>query len=386
MGNDQMKDYFVILTGSKNNAGDFLIKHRAIELLNQLRPDRGIIDLNAWELFDSDKLDVVNKSKAVLLLGGPSLQMYMRPKIYKMTSNLDDIKAPIISFGIGWKSASGEWKDTHYYELNKESLQLLTKINKSGFSSSVRDYQTLNFLRLNGFDNFMMTGCPAYYDLNYINKKKYNRSINKVAFSLGVNFIKSVLFEKQAKKLILLCKEKFIDKDFEVVFHHSLNKEKYFSSHSSNLNHNKKSNEFANWLKSNKIKFSDISGSAENLISFYNKVDFHIGYRVHAHIFMNSISRYSILISEDGRAKGVYSAIGGLVLDSYFNFKGSFFSRIMNKLSKNFERHEINHLLPEEVISNYDYECKTNFVRIKNSRNQIDNNFSLMKKFIKQLP
>lgn len=381
-----MKDYYVILTGSKNNAGDFLIKHRAIQLLNKLRPDKGIIDLNAWELFDSDKLDIVNKSKAVLLLGGPSVQMYMRPKIYKMTSNLDDIKAPIIAFGIGWKSASGQWKDTHDYKLNKESLQLLSKINKSGFISSVRDYHTLNFLRLNGLNNFVMTGCPAYYDLNFINKKIDNGRINKIAFSLGVNFIKSVSFEQQTKKLILLCKEKFIDKDFEVVFHHSLDKEKYFSSHSSNLNHYKKHNKFANWLNMNKIKFYDISGSAENLINFYSKVDFHIGYRVHAHIFMNSISKYSILISEDGRAKGVYSAIGGLVLDSYFNLKKSFFSRIMNKLSKNHEIYEINKRLPEEVISNYDYEYKTNFVRIKNARNQIDNNFLLMKEFIKQLP
>ena len=44
-----MNESYVILTGSKNNAGDFLIKHRAKQLFAKLRPNREIIDLNAWE-------------------------------------------------------------------------------------------------------------------------------------------------------------------------------------------------------------------------------------------------------------------------------------------------------------------------------------------------
>ena len=40
---------YVLLTGSRNNAGDFLIKHRAMALLRALRPDRELIDRNAWE-------------------------------------------------------------------------------------------------------------------------------------------------------------------------------------------------------------------------------------------------------------------------------------------------------------------------------------------------
>ena len=41
-----MKDQYVILTGSKNNAGDYLIKYRAKQLFANLRPDRKIIDIN----------------------------------------------------------------------------------------------------------------------------------------------------------------------------------------------------------------------------------------------------------------------------------------------------------------------------------------------------
>ncbi len=76
-----MKEQYVVLTGGKNNAGDFLIKYRAKQLFTTFRQDRQIIDLNAWEKFDPQKLQTVNASKALILLGGPSLQKNMRPDI-----------------------------------------------------------------------------------------------------------------------------------------------------------------------------------------------------------------------------------------------------------------------------------------------------------------
>lgn len=62
-----------------------------------------------------------------ILLGGPSLQKNMRPNIYKMRKDLEDIKVPIISMGIGWKSISGNWNDTYNYPLNDKSIELLKK-------------------------------------------------------------------------------------------------------------------------------------------------------------------------------------------------------------------------------------------------------------------
>ena len=59
-----MKDQYVILTGSKNNAGDYLIKYRARQLFSDLRPDRKIIDINGWEQLNTEKLAIINQSKA----------------------------------------------------------------------------------------------------------------------------------------------------------------------------------------------------------------------------------------------------------------------------------------------------------------------------------
>ena len=381
-----MKDQYVILTGSKNNAGDYLIKYRAKQLFSDLRPDRIIIDINGWEQLNTDRLAIINQSKALILMGGPALIENMVPKVYALTKNLEDIKVPIIMMGIGWKSKKGNWEGTYNYPLNMKTSSLLKKIDNSGYLSSVRDYHTLNAIRFNGFNNFLMTGCPAYYDKYFINKDLQFKEINKVAFSLGVAFIESSSMEKLMKENILACKDKFIDKEFEVVFHHSLDSEKFTNAYKSSSGHVIKHNEFASWLTKNDIKYVDISGSAENLINYYSNVDLHIGFRVHAHIFMNSISRKSILVSEDGRAKGVKGVIGGVVLDGYSYFKETLMAKIFNRLFPFYDRFIANKFLTIELLSEIDYEKAVNFNRFKGARMQIDKNYLIMQQFLIQLP
>lgn len=382
-----MKDQYVVLTGSKNNAGDYLIKYRAKKLFKAFRPDREIVDYNAWEKFDQTRLNEVNSSKALILLGGPALQSSMRPKIYPMVDDLDKIQVPVIMMGIGWKSINGNWSDTYQYPLSDESIELLKKIDQSGYQSSVRDYHTLNAICFKGYDNFIMTGCPAYYDLDSIGKEiKVSKELNKVAFSLGVSFIESRSMEKQMKNVILELNKIYEDQTFEVVFHHSLQKKEFLRTYNATSYHVNAHNEFANWLDQQNINYVDISGSAENLMNYYSDVDLHIGYRVHAHIFMNSISKFSILISEDGRAKATKDVIGGIVLNGYSKFSDSYLSKILNKLFTKYDRYKANNYLTKELIKNISYEKSVDFNRIKNSRKSIDNNFNVMKLFLRQLP
>ena len=381
-----MKAHYVVLTGGKNNAGDFLIKYRAKQLFAALKEEREIIDMNAWEAFDTQKLQTVNASKALILLGGPSLQKNMRPDIYKMTDNLDDITVPIISMGIGWKSMNGEWRDTYTYPLREESISLLERIEQSGYLSSVRDYHTLNSIRFKGFDHFIMTGCPAYYDLERLGESYQERRIQKVAFSLGVSFISSRSMLQQMQEAILRCKTYFDKQAFTVVFHHSLDEERFMATHGASQKHNEKHRAFASWLEAEGIDYKDVSGSAENLMDFYADIDLHIGYRVHAHIFMNSINRLSILISEDGRAKAVKDVIGGIVLDGFWSFKSSFSSKVWNRLLDHYDRYQENPYLAEEIEKILTDEKNTHFSRMKSTRGRIDTNFQTMQQFIAQLP
>lgn len=382
-----MRDYYVILTGSKNNAGDFLIKHRAKKLFAVLRPDRDIVDLDGWKPFDQATLELVNKAKALILLGGPALQAPMYPGIYALTPNLDDIKVPVTTMGIGWKSISGSWQDTYDYPLSDKTLALLDKINKSGLLSSVRDFHTLNSLAFKSCSNFLMTGCPAYYDVDHMGKQpEFPEKINRVAFSLGVSFIESPSMEKQMKAQVLQLKEYFKESAFEVVFHHGLNPDSFLKTHGAKKRHNLRHNEFASWLQEHGIGFVDISGSAENLINYYSAVDVHIGYRVHAHIFMNSISKFSILISEDGRGKATEKVIGGMVVDGFLKYKNNLFAKVLNKLVSGYDRYSANSNASEDVTKHIEYQRLTKGHGINVSRSLIDSNYKIMSKYIEMLP
>jgi hypothetical protein len=382
-----VKAQYVVLTGSKNNAGDYLIKYRAMKLFVEFREDRKIIDYNAWEKFDTARLEEVNNSMALILLGGPALQSSMRPEIYPLIEDLAKIKVPIILMGIGWKSIRGNWEDTYSYPLSDDTLALLRKIDKSGYQSSVRDYHTLNMLHFKKIDNILMTGCPAYYDFPSIGKAiNISKDIKKVAFSLGVSFIDSHSMKKQMQDIILQLKERFKNQVFEMVFHHSLEKEKFLKSYNHSSKHVNAHNKFAQWLVENDIAFVDISGSAENLIKYYKDVDLHIGYRVHAHIYMNSISKFSILLTEDGRGRATKDVIGGIVINGFLKVKTDLLSKILSKLIRKYDRYKINKHLIEEVMANIIYEEKINFSRIEVSRKSIDTNLNVMKQFLMQLP
>ena len=382
-----MENYYVILTGSRNNAGDFLIKYRAKQLFEIYRSDRKIIDYNAWEKFDDEKLKVVNNAKALILMGGPSLKENMRPRLYPMVDNLDLIKVPIIIMGIGWMSGQGDWENTYNFKFNEASTELIKRVENSGYLSSVRDYHTKNALVFNGFNNFLMTGCPAYYDLRYLNQTPViNKNIKKVGYSLGVSFLRSPSMYRQMKDSILAVRDLFGNDKLEVVFHHSLNRDVYLKVFGTSPHHVNMHNKFADWLTSNNIKYVDISGSAENLINYYENVDLHIGYRVHAHIFRSSISQPTILIAEDGRAKGTKDVTGGIVLNGYNKSYDSIISKGISKFFKSYDRFLHNEHLQKELISNIKYEELTSYSKVLSSRKQIDCNFEIMKQFLENLP
>ena len=382
-----MKDYYVILTGSKNNAGDFLIKHRAKKLFAALRPDREIVDLDAWKPFDAATLELVNSAKALILMGGPALQMNMYPGIYALTANLDAITTPITTMGIGWKSINGSWQDTYDYPLSASTQQLLNKAVNSGLPLSVRDFHTFNVLAFKGIDNVVMTGCPAYYDLDFIGKP-FNppQTFTKVAFSLGVALVDSPAMEQAMKTQVLHLKQWFADSEFEVVFHHALSAGTFLKAYRNGHTHNSKHRKFADWLTREGVAYVDISGSAKRLMDYYSSVDLHIGYRVHAHIFMNSVRKPSVLLAEDGRGKAVEKVIGGIVINGVERFKTDFFSKFGSRLVPGFERYVVNPFVSREIKVALACEQQNQGRRFNVSRFMMDENFEVMKDFLARLP
>ncbi|EAO7496473.1 hypothetical protein AKL48_25425, partial [Salmonella enterica] len=94
---------YTLLYGAKKNVGDFLILDRAIKLLKEHKPSEELHLVKRWLPID-EHLEVINKSKAIILCGGPAYQKDFYPGIYPLTKNLIDIKVPIVPFGLGWFS------------------------------------------------------------------------------------------------------------------------------------------------------------------------------------------------------------------------------------------------------------------------------------------
>jgi hypothetical protein len=371
------KPYYVLLTGDKFNSGDHLIKESALALFKQFRSDREIITFPGWEKFDDQRLEIINQSKALILCGGPSIRMHLFGDVYPLTENLQSIHVPILLFGSGYRDSNGDWASTFTFEFSNKTHQLLSKINESGYLSSVRCYHTLNCLRSQGYSNFVMSGCPAFYDLTHIEKQFSSEiKVNRVAFATGRKYITLPGMDIQQIDLILFLSKKFHDRNFIVAFHDPINRK------------HKKTQELLNFLDSHQIEYVDISGSADQLKKFYNDCDAQIGYRVHAHIYMSSIQKPSLLLAEDSRAKGIATSLPGVILNTYDYRKLNQIHRFLNKFSKKgiFFAAQPFANISSDVWLQWQIEESNNWKRNKVASWAIKEHFEAMKMVLYQLP
>ncbi|WP_041598887.1 polysaccharide pyruvyl transferase family protein [Hahella chejuensis] len=375
-----IKNNYVVLTGDKNNSGDYLIKKAGLYLLNKYRPDRVLTPIPAWEPLNKERLRLVNESCALILLGGPALQPQMYPCIYPLTRNLNDIKAPIITMGIGAKPKSTYPEAPHHYPLTDQTHELLTRINRESYQSSLRDYYSGLIMQAYGYNNFITTGCPAFY-LNEDQSQTENSSPNSIVFSVGVNFAKETDMLHQTKDIIYQMITE-LDQPVRVAFHHSTTP-KFLNTHRPNVRLYDQQHKLIEWLKEHKIEYIDISGSAEQMLSLYSSCSLHIGYRVHAHILTSSLGKPSLLLAEDGRAINMKDVMGGMILNAYEEEGKGLIPKVLKASGLS---HRAKPELWREIQANLAYEKKAKNQRTLQVANNLRMHFYFMKSFLDQLP
>jgi len=364
-----MSKTFIALVGYQNNAGDRLIGQKGKEIIEDTL-DCKVILVNRFQTKNDDFYLMINQSDGLILLGGPSLRGDFLKAIYGI--NLYKIKTKVTALGIGWKSLSGSIFDTFTYE----KIGNLKDLNKVSFS--VRDYYSKYALNIQGLEEVTLTGCPALFSSYNGIQPKFPRTIKNVVFSVGVEFSKSKSLRYQTYSLIKLLNYEF---NIIVAFHHGIGKN-YESAKNFNKRLYKSNLSLAKYLEKNEIKFSDISDTTEKFENIYSETDFHIGYRVHAHIYSMSINKPSILICEDGRGKSLKETVSGLYFDAFYEFKKSLFSKISNKLF-NYDRYRTNPLLSKLIVHELKQEVQNEYPRISQYRDDIDNYRKRMSEFIK---
>jgi hypothetical protein len=288
-----------VLCGAYRNAGDHLIGDRARKLLRAfVDPDIVTVDRKA---ITQEHYGIFNRSRAVLLCGGPAYQKGIYPQIYPLDRSR--ISTRIIPFGLGWKGSSKEAPEQ--FRFTPEAADFVKAIHSIIELSSARDPLTIRVLENLGLNNALMTGCPAWYDLDYFETPyAFTPDVRTLVFSMPAKVQRGLL------DLMKWLSRRFPKARKIAAFHHGL-----IPAHT-----RKGWRLAADFIPAHMTalrlgwEIRGLNGSLEKLQKCYAAADLHVGYRVHAHLFCLSQRKASILVNEDSRGVGQALALGSTSL------------------------------------------------------------------------
>lgn len=137
------------------------------------------------------------------------------------------------------------------------------------------------------------------------------------------------------------------------------------------------------------MEIADLSFSYENY-RIYNNVEFHVGFRVHAHLYFLSRRYPSLLIHEDGRGRSISETLGIYGVDAFCRHPlGGLLQpldRMLQRLSIAPIKHDVKNNVPEIVECLLINHLESGFSGYAGISNVIDQNFGIMKKFLQSLP
>lgn len=358
------------LSGAYQNAGDFLIEKRAIQLIKHVFPEAKINKYLRNQI--SNHITEINDADAVIFGGGPLYKTNLDGYL-PLNKCINDITPPMMILGCGWCGLSGNDEICYQYKFNSNTFEFLKKIDNEGLGLGCRDLYTVKILKNLGLKNVFMTGCPAWYGLDY--KQDFEQEalkkddiINKIAVS---DPAKPINFEN-ALLLVKYLKEKFTNSEIIFIFHRKQDNPKHETARI----------ELSQKIEKLGVKIKDISMNHEGFEQ-YDQCDLHIGFRVHAHIYNLSHKKKTILIEEDGRGAGVNQALGIPSLKAY-NFIAQIPNKYIRKICKVFYSDRNKHLI-EDVNSYLDLMQFSRWKYLKNAYVMQDEYLLNMVSFIKRL-
>lgn len=282
-----------VLHGAIINAGDFLIKNRAVALLKYFYPDSEIVEYYRNQSLE-EKIPEINTCDILIFAGGPGYCNGFYPRMAPITDDLNKIKIPVMLLGMGWWEHNSDVVSQYSYQFEEPMRALFQKATEKGLKMGCRDIATVNVLRNNGYDNIAMTGCPAWYNLEHIGITRYTgkglTSCRKICISDCGNMANWGL----AVELTQFVRRFFGNCEIYFVCHRGFPDARLG---------------IEPIMKELNVHFMDISGSDEGF-KVYDDCDLHIGFRVHAHIYNLSRRNLSILLEEDARGSSLNATLG----------------------------------------------------------------------------
>lgn len=350
----------IYLSGAYKNAGDFLIEKRAVEIIQYAIPDAQINRFLRKDI--EDNIENINKGDCVVIGGGPIYGIDLSKNI-PMDFYINNIKLPTMILGGGWYGDNGSSYAVHHYKFEPLTKCFLNKIYASGFGFSCRDLHTVNVLKNEGFSDVLMTGCPAWYDLENIDKTELRSKGNRIR-KIAVSDPAKIYNIEGSIYVVQYLKRRFPHAEIVYVFHRGIICDKYTSDKAS-----RELQKISNQLKKLGVYVEDISYSVDGF-KIYDNCDLHIGYRVHAHIYNLSIRSRSILIEEDGRGSGVNKTLGLPSIKAYSDkqmIENKYIKKIYVKTPYYRNENIVNELDTYlDILEKTDYQYLKNAFRLQN--------------------
>ena len=289
----------LVISNTISNGGDFLVKRKSLYLINRYL---GKESYDYYNLYSTDFEKVnIEKYSCIIYFGGPLYIDRLLENIFSpIIDKIIEYKKKIFILGCGWYGATDVPEIIYNYKFSEKSKKILDYIDTNGVLGC-RDDLSVRVLKNNGYQNLIMTGCPVWYANLGLIKSTFSK-IDKIAISdMGITKEKDLQDEKfmqMVDVLSFLC-ERFNDTQIIFTFNNGIE-----TKYSAAFNNNVKE-----FLRNRKIEYYDLSNGDEGF-KVYDDCDFHIGYRVHTHLYCLTRGIPSILICEDARGIGMNSTLG----------------------------------------------------------------------------
>ena len=289
-----------LMSGAYKNAGDFLIEKRCSQIITHLFPDCIIETYKRCDI--EEQFEKIHKTDVIVFCGGP---LYLREPSANvpMERLLDRIEKPMMIIGGGWFGKDNSSQLPYNYHFSEFGKAFFNQIDNQGFGLSCRDYPTYKVLKNEGFKNVFLTGCPAWYNLEFLDKTDIvnsQKEIKKICISDPAQRMNC----ESAVLITDLLKRRYPEAQITFVFHRGIEADKYTGEKEA-AEHRK----MVRALEALEITIADISYNMDGF-SIYDNIDLHLGFRVHAHIYCLSRRQRTVLIEEDGRGAGVDETLG----------------------------------------------------------------------------
>lgn len=296
-----MGESYTLAHGAKHNVGDFLIRDRAIALIEAEtgvpKEDLYLTDLVRNHLSDRE-IDRIADTDAVIIGGGPAYQPNFHPGTYPDIDKILEMGIPVIPLGPGWKG-----RRTDSYEFTDTSKRMLRRIHDKIEVAGVRDLPTKRVLEDIGVDNAELVGCPAWYNLD-LTSTSFDAPDTIDSLVVSSPQKGDLRYGPQWAYLLSQLAQRFPEADRYCSFHHGIPHVPGYRNRRTAA-YNRLMARVASRLGYTII---DPSGQPDKL-DLYDEIDLHAGYRVHGHIHFISAGKPSFLLQQDGRGTGVSESL-----------------------------------------------------------------------------